>query len=65
MIFDPNSKNIVPLYLAKVRNGKYEFRRYPMQAPYARVGENGSASPVARAGCAGRSGPHRAFRTGR
>jgi len=41
MIFDPNSKNIVPLYLATVRNGKYEFRRYPMQAPYAKVGENG------------------------
>ena len=41
MVFDPNSKNVVPLYLAKVHNGKYEFRRYPMQAPYARVGENG------------------------
>jgi branched-chain amino acid transport system substrate-binding protein len=41
MTFDPNSKNIVPLYLATVRNGKYEFRRYPMQAPYAKVGENG------------------------
>jgi ABC-type branched-subunit amino acid transport system substrate-binding protein len=41
MIFDPNSKNIVPLYLATVRNGRYEFRRYPMQAPYAKVGEHG------------------------
>jgi ABC-type branched-subunit amino acid transport system substrate-binding protein len=41
MVFDPNSKNIVPLYLAKVHNGKYEFRRYPMAAPYAKVGENG------------------------
>jgi branched-chain amino acid transport system substrate-binding protein len=41
MVFDPNAKNIVPLYLATVKGGKYVFRRYPMQAPYARVGENG------------------------
>jgi ABC-type branched-subunit amino acid transport system substrate-binding protein len=41
MVFDPNSKNIVPLFLATVRNGKYEFRRYPMEAPLATVGENG------------------------
>jgi hypothetical protein len=40
MVFDPNSKNIVPLYLATVRNGKYEFRRYPMEAPHATIGEN-------------------------
>ena len=39
MDFDPNSKNIVPLFLAKVRNHKFEFRRYPMQAPYATIGE--------------------------
>jgi branched-chain amino acid transport system substrate-binding protein len=30
----------VPLYLATVHGGKYEFRRYPLQAPYASVGEN-------------------------
>jgi ABC-type branched-subunit amino acid transport system substrate-binding protein len=41
MTFDPNSKNIVPLFLGTVHNGKVEFRRYPMQAPYAKVGENG------------------------
>ena len=41
MAFDPNSKNIVPLYLAAVHGGKYDFRRYPLQAPYAKVGENG------------------------
>ncbi len=41
MTFDPNSKNIVPLYLATVKDGKYQFRRYPMQASYATVGENG------------------------
>jgi len=39
MVFDPNCKNIVPMYLATVKGGKYEFRRYPMQMPYARVGE--------------------------
>jgi len=39
MTFDPNCKNIVPMYLATVRGGKYEFRRYPMDAPYAKVGE--------------------------
>ncbi len=39
MVFDPNCKNIVPMYLATVKQGKYEFRRYPMQIPYARVGE--------------------------
>jgi branched-chain amino acid transport system substrate-binding protein len=37
MVFDPNSKNTVPLYLATVKNGKYQFRRYPMQAPYASI----------------------------
>ena len=39
MTFDPNCKNIVPMYLATVRSSKYEFRRYPMDAPYAKVGE--------------------------
>jgi hypothetical protein len=28
------------LWLATVHDGKYSFRRYPMQAPYAAVGEN-------------------------
>ena len=39
MVFDPNCKNIVPMYLATVKAGRYEFRRYPMQIPYARVEE--------------------------
>jgi branched-chain amino acid transport system substrate-binding protein len=43
MAFDPNSKNIVPLYLATVRNGAIDYRRYGMQKPYARVGEGGVA----------------------
>ncbi len=41
MVFDPNCKNIVPMYLGTVKGGKLEFRRYPMQMPYARVGEGG------------------------
>jgi hypothetical protein len=41
MIFDPNSKNIAPLFLAHVHNGKIEYRRITMEKPYARVGENG------------------------
>ena len=41
MVFDPNCKNIVPMYLATVHGGKYQFRRYPMQIPYAKVGEAG------------------------
>jgi hypothetical protein len=32
---------MVPMYLATVHGGKYQFRRYPMQVPYARVGEGG------------------------
>jgi len=37
MIFDPNAKNIASLYLGKIRNGKAEFRREPMQKAYARI----------------------------
>jgi branched-chain amino acid transport system substrate-binding protein len=41
MVFDPNCKNIVPMFLATVKNGKLEFRRYSMKKEYARVGEGG------------------------
>ncbi len=41
MVFDPNSKNIAPLFLAHVHNGKVEYRRITMEKPYARVEENG------------------------
>ena len=41
MVFDPNSKNIAPLFLAHVHNGIIEYRRITMEKPYARVGENG------------------------
>jgi ABC-type branched-subunit amino acid transport system substrate-binding protein len=39
MVFDPNCKNIAPMYLGTVRDGRVNFRRYPMEKPYARVGE--------------------------
>jgi branched-chain amino acid transport system substrate-binding protein len=41
MVFDPNNKNIAPLFLARVHNGSIEYRRITMEKPYARVGENG------------------------
>jgi branched-chain amino acid transport system substrate-binding protein len=53
MVFDPNCKNIVPLYLATVKDGKISYRRYPMKKAYARVGEQGvqyNGPPLADAG---------------
>jgi ABC-type branched-subunit amino acid transport system substrate-binding protein len=41
MVFDPNAKNVAPLYLGKVKDGKLSWRRYTMDPPYAKVGENG------------------------
>ena len=41
MVFDPNSKNISPLFLARVHEGKIDYRRITMEKPYAQVGENG------------------------
>jgi hypothetical protein len=41
MVFDPNAKNVAPLYLGKVKDGKLTWRRYTMDPPYAKVGENG------------------------
>jgi branched-chain amino acid transport system substrate-binding protein len=41
MVFDPNCKNIAPMFLARVHNGQIEYRRITMEKPYARVGENG------------------------
>jgi len=39
--FDPNSKNIAPLFLARVHDGTIEYRRITMDKPYAKVGEDG------------------------
>jgi branched-chain amino acid transport system substrate-binding protein len=41
MIFDPNCKNIAPLFLASVHNGIIHYRPITMDKPYAQVGENG------------------------
>jgi branched-chain amino acid transport system substrate-binding protein len=41
MTFDPNCKNISPMFLATVRNGNIEYHRITMEKPYARVGEDG------------------------
>ncbi len=41
MVFDPNCKNIAPLFLARVHNGSITYRPITMEKPYARVGENG------------------------
>jgi branched-chain amino acid transport system substrate-binding protein len=41
MVFDPNCKNIAPLFLGHVHNGQIDYRRITMEKPYARVGENG------------------------
>ena len=41
MVFDPNAKNIAPLYLGKIHNGQWTYRRHSMQKPYATVGAAG------------------------
>jgi ABC-type branched-subunit amino acid transport system substrate-binding protein len=46
MLFDPNAKNIAPLYLGTVKDQKVTFRRYTMAKPYAALKE----SPLEYAG---------------
>jgi ABC-type branched-subunit amino acid transport system substrate-binding protein len=41
MVFDPNCKNIAPLFLAHVHHGQIDYSRITMEKPYAQVGENG------------------------
>ncbi len=61
MNFDPNCKNIVPMFLATIHEGKATFRRYGMDASYATVSKtpeyNGPA-PRASAHVIGVFGPH-------
>lgn len=52
MIFDPNAKNIAPLFLGTARGGRFTFRRYSMDKPYASLRDtpvewNGPAVPDA------------------
>ena len=65
MVFDPNCKNIAPLFLARVQNGQISYRRITMEKPYARVGESGvqySGPPTEKQSAAelkiGIFGPH-------
>jgi ABC-type branched-subunit amino acid transport system substrate-binding protein len=52
--FDPNAKNVAPLYLGKMHDGQWTFRRYTMEKPYATVGAAGveynGPAPSAQAG---------------
>jgi len=41
MVFDPNCKNIAPLYLARIHDGQITYRRLTMEKAYATVGEDG------------------------
>jgi ABC-type branched-subunit amino acid transport system substrate-binding protein len=41
MTFDPNNKEIRPMYLGTVRNGTVVYRKASMEKAYARVGEDG------------------------
>jgi branched-chain amino acid transport system substrate-binding protein len=41
MVFDPNCKNIAPLFLGRVHDGTISYRRITMEKAYARVGEDG------------------------
>ncbi len=41
MSFDPNCKDIRPMFLASVHNGEIEYRQTSMEKAYARVGEDG------------------------
>ena len=40
MTFDPNCKNISPMYLASVHHGTIEYRRITMDKPYAKMSES-------------------------
>ncbi len=41
MVFDPNCKDIRPMFLAAVHDGQIEYRPTSMEKAYARVGEDG------------------------
>jgi ABC-type branched-subunit amino acid transport system substrate-binding protein len=41
MSFDPNDKQIRPMYLGTVHNGRIEYRPATMEKEYAKVGEDG------------------------
>jgi ABC-type branched-subunit amino acid transport system substrate-binding protein len=54
MVFDPNEKNVSPLFLGKVTHGQWRFRRYSMQKPYATIGDAVGYHGPTPSGSAGR-----------
>jgi branched-chain amino acid transport system substrate-binding protein len=67
MVFDPNQKNVSPMYLGSVRNGTITFRVASMEkppagglAPFSRGDSPGQSVPYARVGEDGvpYAGPH-------
>lgn len=68
MVFDPNQKNVAPMYLASVHEGSISYRRMKMemeqvqqQAPVAAATPQAAPVPYARVGedGVGYAGPHR------
>ncbi len=65
MIFDPNQKNVAPMYLGTVHNGAIAYRPATMEKPAApaqtSAAEGAPAAPYARVGEDGviYAGPHR------
>ena len=66
MVFDPNQKNVAPMYLGTVHNGSITYRLAPMtkspppQSPPAKLATDAPPQPYARVGEDGVSfnGPH-------
>jgi ABC-type branched-subunit amino acid transport system substrate-binding protein len=70
MIFDPNQKNVAPMYLGTVHNGAITYRLATMEkspkAPIAQAVPTASQTPYARVGEDGvdYAGPHQPDQTG-
>jgi len=58
MVFDPNQKNVAPMYLGTVHNGAITYRVASMQAPAARLQTEAPYAPVGEDGVT-YMGPHR------
>ncbi len=47
MVFDPNNKNVSPMYLGAVRDGRIVYRLTSMDAPGQKISANADAVPAA------------------
>ena len=45
MIFDPNCKNITPMFLARVHDGRIDYRPSPWRSPTPRLARKESPIP--------------------